>query len=105
MADGLRGGQRRQGDRSKAGTGAQTTGPSGAGDRMQLQRSRSGERGLGEGARARKKLDQKGRLGSLLSCRAHGLAHNIVRFLSAMAMSEYINYTSNWITRIECHIL
>ena len=48
---------------------------------MQLQQSRSGEGGLGEAARARKKLDQKGLLGSLLSCRAHGLAHNIVRFL------------------------
>ena len=81
LADGLRGGHTRQGNRNKAGTGAQTPGPSGAGNRMQLQLSRSGEGSLGEEARARKKLDQKGLLESLLSCRAHGLAHNIVRFL------------------------
>ena len=106
LANGLRGGHTGQGNSTnKAGTRAQSTGPTGAGNRMQLEQSRSGEGALGQEARARKKLDHKRLSGSLLSCRGHGLAHNIARFLSARAMSEYINYNSNWIMKIECRIL
>lgn len=51
MADGLRGGHTGQGNSTnKAGTRAQSTGPAGAGNRMQLEQSRIGEGTLGEKA-------------------------------------------------------
>lgn len=51
MADGLRGGHTGQGNSTnKAGTRAQSTGPAGAGNRMQLEQSRIGEGALGEKA-------------------------------------------------------
>lgn len=66
LADGLRGGHTRQGNRNKAGTGAQALGPVGRVTGLAQLSRRSGEGGLGEGE-ARKKLDQKGLLESLLS--------------------------------------